>query len=96
MIFIEFPENLTTTNFIVRYRNVLEEDWYYIWIDIETLNILIQNFGIISTLIIPSKPICIDNPTTSKTICIKYCGANIKLICNNNKYMNISLLEQNY
>ena len=86
MIFIEFDCNFN--NNIIKYKNIDDDNWYYLYINIETLNLLINNFGIIYTN-------C-DNPSTSRTIDLKYCGADIKMICNNKTPFYIPLIEQNY
>ena len=96
MLFIEFQQNLNSGLNILRYRNVDDESWYYLYIDIETLNLLILNFGIISTCRNPTKYICCDNPSTSKTISLKYCGSEIKLCCGNKDSFYLPYLEQNY
>lgn len=96
MLLIEFEEHMIDGSNILKYRNVNENDWHYLYVDIETLNLLITNFGIISTKIFPTKKICIDNPSTSKHISIKYCGASIELYCGNKAKIYLPILEQNY
>ena len=97
MLFIEFQTEFNYGNDnILKYRNVNECDWYYMYIDIETLNLLVENFGIISTVQIPNIYRCIDNPTTGKEINLNYCGANIKMTCGNNTLFYLPYLEQNY
>lgn len=99
MIFIEFSIELNymDTN-ILKYRNVNDDIWYYLYIDIETLNLLVLNYGIISTYKILTKYTNCDNETTSKIIKLKYCGCPIKLYCLNNTNFNFNLhhIEQNY
>lgn len=96
MLLIEFEEHLIDGLNILKYRNVEDNNWYYIYIDIETLNLLVTNFGIISTKRFPTQNICLDNPSTSKHINIKYCGASIELYCGNNTKIYLPILEQNY
>jgi len=98
MIIIEFEPNLKDTFNIIKYRNVNNDEWYYLEIDLETLNLIITNFGIISTYKIPTIKTNCDNETTSKTIKLKYCNANILINCNSKMYQNLNLndLEQNY
>jgi hypothetical protein len=96
MLLIEFEQNLTDKLNLLKYRNVDDDNWYYLYIDIETLNLLLINFGIISTKRLPTQNICIDNYSTSKHINITFCGASIKLYCGNSTYINLSILEQNY
>ena len=96
MLLIEFDFNLNYGLNILKYRNVNDSNWYYLYIDIETLNLLLINFGIICTLRLPTKAICIDNPITSKNIKIKYCGAHIELYCGNNTLFYLPIMEQNY
>lgn len=96
MLLIEFNENLSDDLNILRYRNIEENKWYYLNIDVETLNLLLLNFGIYSTKIISNKKINIDNLTTSKNISLFYCGAKIEIYCGCNNKFNLSVLEQNY
>jgi hypothetical protein len=96
MLIIEFPHDLRSDMNIVMYRNIDDDIWYYLYIDIETLNLLIMNYGIISTHKIPTKYTNCDNPTTSKIIKLTYCGADIQLRCGNNTYFYIPDIEQNY
>ena len=37
-----------------------------------------------------------DNPSTSKTINLKYCNVNIVMYCNNNTSFYLPKIEQNY
>lgn len=98
MLLIEFEENITEGLNILKYRNVKDDNWYYLYIDIETLNLLVSNFGIISTKRIPTQYICADNPLTSKNIIMKFCNAPININCNNNTniFDYVTKLEQNY
>jgi hypothetical protein len=96
MLLLEFEDHLMDELNIVKYRNVAEDDWYYLYTDVETLNLLVSNFGIISTKRVPTQSICIDNPTTFKQIVMKYCGASIELCCGNNADVYLPILEQNY
>jgi hypothetical protein len=96
MLLIEFNENLSYGLNIIKYRNAKDNIWNYLHIDIETLHLLLLNFGIFSTKIIPNKKINIDNLTTSKNIIMKYCGAPIQLYCGCNDNFNLAILEQNY
>jgi hypothetical protein len=96
MLFIEFQTELNYDENILKYKNVDDDNWYYLYIDIETLNLLVTNFGIISTYKIPTKRICCDNETTSKNIKIIYCGASVELYCGDNSKFNLTKIEQNY
>jgi hypothetical protein len=96
MLFIEFQTNINSVINIVKYRNINDDIWYYLYIDIETLNLLVTNYGIISTYKIPTKITNCDNPTTSKIINLKYCGADIQLYCGNNTKFYLPYIEQNY
>lgn len=96
MLFIEFQTNLNSDLNILKYRDIENDSWYYLYIDIKTLNLLVTNYGIISTYKIPTKNTNCDNPTTSKIINLEYCGANIKLYCGNNTDFYIPYIEQNY
>lgn len=96
MLFIEFEENIIDGLNILRYRNIYDDNWYYLYIDIETLNLLLKNYGIVSTKRLPTHNICIDTPLTSKCINIIFCGAPIELYCGNNTSIHLPILEQNY
>ena len=96
MLFIEFEYNLKFGLNILKYRNVEDDIWYYLNIDIETLNLLVTNFGIISSLRIPTQFICVDSPLTSKNINVMLCDASIELYCGNNTYFYLPIMEQNY
>jgi len=96
MLFIEFQINLNNELNILKYRNIDDDSWYYLYIDIETLNLLVTNYGIISTWKIPTKITNADNPTTSKIINLKYFGADIQLFCGNNTPFYLPYIEQNY
>lgn len=97
MLFIEIQTEFNSgCNNIIKYRNIDNDNWFYMYIDIETLNSLIENFGIISTIQFPTKYRCADNLTTGKEINLKYCGANIKLYCGNYTYFYLPYIEQNY
>lgn len=98
MLIIEFSKNLGQ-NIVLKYRHVNEICWCYLFVDIETLNLLVKNFGIYSTvknINYTRKFSSIDNMSTSKDIYVKYCGAEIKISCQKNTYQNISALKQNY
>lgn len=71
-------------------------EWYYMYIDIETLNLLVQNFGIISTTRRPTGFTNCDNPSTGTEVHLKYCGANINLVCKNKTRFNLNHLEQDW
>lgn len=55
MLLIEFEEHITDGLNILKYINVEHDNWYYLYIDIETLNLLVTNFGIITTKRVPNK-----------------------------------------
>ena len=77
MLLIEFDYNFKYGLNIIKYRNVEDDKWYYLYIDIETLHTLVLHFGIISTYRMPTQQINVDNPFTSKKINMKFCGAGI-------------------
>lgn len=95
MIFIEFEQNLTCNGLnIIKYRNVedMVADWHYLYMDVETLHLLITHFGIISTMRLPAQPI-------SKHISLQYCGAPINMYCGNNTQPTsrcLRTLDHNY
>ena len=97
MLLIEFDTNLTYGENILKYRNTNEDYWHHLYIDIETLNLLVRNFGIMATLRFPGLPISCDNPITCRTIdYINYCGAKIEMYCGNNGRFYIPDIGQNY
>jgi hypothetical protein len=96
MIIIEFENNITYGLNILKYRDINDDNWYYVYIDIETLNILLRNFGIISTLRLSTQKFNIDNPCTSKNIIMSYCNTNIQIYCGNNTYFYLPKLEENF
>jgi hypothetical protein len=73
MIILEFHTNIEYGMNIVKYKNRTDNDWHHLYIDIETLNLLIRNFG------------NCDSPTMPKIIELNYCGADISLICGNKR-----------
>ena len=96
MLLIEFDCDLKYELNILKYRNVDDDAWEYLYIDIETLSILLANFAIISTLRFNIDYICLDMPYTDKRIQLKYCGADIELYCGNNAAFYLPIMEQNY
>lgn len=80
MILIEFPKDLCQENIPIKYRNIDDHDWSYLECDIQTLSLLLSNFGIVSTTLYRYGPQCLDNPTTGLTISATYCGAEISLV----------------
>lgn len=96
MLIIEFQINLNYGVNILKYRNIEDDIWYYLYIDIETLNLLVTNYGIISTYKIPTIFTNCDNQTTSKIIKLQYCGSDIQLCCGNNTSFYLPYIEQNY
>ena len=99
MLFIEIPICLSSGQNIIKYRNIRDDSWYYLYIDIETLNLLIMNFGIISTYRIPGKKSTCDNPTTGTIVKVNYCGADIEMHCGSKLggyHLALSYLDQNY
>ena len=100
MLFIEFQPTLHDGLNLLKYRNIDDDIWYYMYIDIETLHLLLTNFGIISTRRIPGKFTNCDNPSTSPIVNINYCGANIQSWCGQYSADKIPRclqhIEQNY
>jgi len=62
--------------------------------DIETLNLLVTNYGIISTCKMPTVSTSCDNPTTGDVVKLKYCGADVQLHCGNNTPFHLPHLEK--
>ncbi len=97
MLLLGIPEYIEYGNKnVVKYRNVESEEWFYIYMDIETINLLLRNYGVISTKQIPSVYRCCDNPTTGKTVRLNYCGAKLQIECGNDSKFYLPVLEQNY
>lgn len=99
MLLVDFPIELQYGDNIVRYREVESSDWYYLHMDIETLNLLIQNYGLISTVRTPTGFTNCDNPTTGAEICVKYAGVDIVMVCKgpyNEGYKALRYIEQDY
>lgn len=96
MIFIEIQQKWNNNMNIIKYRNISDDKWYYMYIDIETLNILLQKFGIISVVRNPTGFTNADKPTTGNEIKIKYCGAYINLFCKNKTRFNLNCIEQDW
>lgn len=96
MLFLEFSPDLGQSN-LVKYRNTTDGEWYYLFMDMETLHLLLQNFAVISTMRLRTQSICCDNLTTSKTIRATYYGAEINLFCGPGcRGFDLADLEQNY
>ena len=96
MLLLEFnPKILNGDKIIVRYKTVNSNEWVFLYLDIETLNLLLNNFGIIGCVTEINNR-CIDNQRTGKTIELSYCGAQIHMFCGNNSHVDLRLLEQNY
>lgn len=98
MIFIEFQKEFNYGTNILKYRNIDDDSWYYMYIDLETLNLLVQNYGVYGTIQYPTISRNIDNPSSGKDIKINYCGTEINLHCGNNYnyYSILDKFEQNY
>ena len=82
MLIIEFSPNIKYGSNLLKYRNIDDNKWYTLHINIETLGLLVDNFGIIS------------NDYQKKAV-IKYCGAQLELQCGNNSDFWLPLIEQN-
>jgi hypothetical protein len=98
ILLIEFEARWKNGLNKIRYRGVEEKTWNYLDVDIETLNLLVKHFGIISTCSMYNgqRIKCIDNLTTSTEIQMKYCDAEIKLQCKNKDKFYLPILEQQY
>ena len=99
MLFIEFPIELTHGNTnIVKYRNINDNSWYYMYMDVETLNLLVQNYGIVGTKRMPTGFTNADNGTTSNVIKLSYSGAAIEFHCHESRLYVEALthIEQAY
>ena len=99
MLFIEIPQEFDYGDKnIIKYKNVNDDKWYYLYIDIETLNLLVSNYGIISCVQEIGHRY-VDSPLTGDEVYLEYCGAKIKLYCKNGlrKYnFNYACLEKDY
>jgi hypothetical protein len=82
MIIIEFEENIKNNEkILLNYRDINNDNWQYLYIDLETLNLLISYVGIISINRFTNKNITSDNGTLSEDIAINYCGSEIIVSC---------------
>lgn len=82
MLIIEFSPNIKYGSNLLKYRNIDDNKWYTIHIDIETLSLLLENFGIISN-------------EYQKKVIVNYCGSKIEMYCDNNSKFHLPILEQN-
>ena len=94
MLLIEFQTNLHDGLHILKYRNIDDKDWRYLHIDMETLHLLVSNYGIVSTCRMPTGYTNCDNPTTSKQMNLTYCGAAIQFFCGNTSAFDVQCIEQ--
>lgn len=69
MLIIEFSPNIKYGSNLLKYRNINDNKWYTLHINIETLGLLLRNFGIIKN-------------DDEKKAMVKYCGAKIELYYN--------------
>lgn len=96
MIFIELEREWNYGENLIKYRDENSEEWYYMYIDIETMSHLLYNFGIISALRVPTRYCTMDNPWTGRNVIVKYCGAEVTMICNNNMRITYHSMATNY
>jgi hypothetical protein len=96
MLLIEFAYNLQYGLNILKYRDALDHNWYYLYIDIETLHLLLINFGVLSTYRIPTQVFSLDTPLTSTKINVTFSGAPLQLYCDSNAHFYLPIMEQNY
>ena len=95
MLLLEFSNNIKNDNIIIRYKNINDYIWEYLTIDFITLNLLIQNYSILSTNKYDNNKLysSCDNPSTGKICELNYYGANIKIGCNS-IIINNNILKQ--
>lgn len=104
MLFIEFnfEQNNFNEEITIRYRHVDSIEWFYLQIDILTLNHLLLKYGILQIWRFPYKLICADNPITGKQVKMKWNGAEISMVCGYGNHFDTSYnnalrkIEQNY
>ena len=90
MLLIEFNSNLDEDNNIVKYRNIDETEWKYLYCDINYGIMIAKQYNKITNL---------DNGCSLDETNIKYCEADILLKCNkkiNKKLMVYNAMEQRY
>jgi hypothetical protein len=87
MLLIEFKQKVDE-KITILYKEIDDNNWYSMNINLETLNLLLLNFGIIGK--IQSTPF----ETASKNIKLNYCGADISLYCGDNSPFYLPLLER--
>ncbi len=95
MLFIEIPYELLNGLNRITYRSIDEDTWQTMYIDVETLNLLLQNYGVISTA--PreiGRRVSVDRPETSRNLKLEYCGAEINLYCGNKSEIYLPLIVQ--
>lgn len=84
VVIIEFNYmQYTENNIAVRYKDSSTDEWHCITIDIRTLGLLIENFGMIACEYNPytsTRP-NLDNGTTNIWAHVNYCGAPITIPC---------------
>ena len=78
MVIIEIQKKLYYgNNNLVKYKNENDCEWNYLYTDIETINLLISNFGINQ---IKTDPVCFSD--NDKYISAIYCDVDIHMKCN--------------
>jgi hypothetical protein len=97
MLMIEFRKNFTYGGLnILRYRDIDGGcSWNYLFIDLETLTLLLANFSIPfndNRLFVDGFNVDYDIPilTIPEKIKVDYCGAEIELKCNDNIFSTIT------
>ncbi len=82
MLLVEFPMNIQQNWVVIKYRDMNDDNmWHLMEIDIETLHLLLSNFGIIGLRRMPMNKIISDNGTLSPDIKVNFCGASITMPC---------------
>ena len=84
MLIIEFAQNLTSELIAVRYKENVNDEWSVIDMDIKTLNLFVQNFGIIA-----QGSELLDSPQTGSEFTVNYCGCLVKIKCRDSPCQNI-------
>jgi hypothetical protein len=104
MILIDFNYNITNeSEILIKYRNFNEDVWYNMLIDIKTLSVLINNFGIACVNYLYNlynKEINLDIGRNLDNCDVNYCGYKLTLYLrnyNHKKYIeSVKEMTKNY
>ena len=82
MIVLEFDIDWNCGFNRVAYKHEMDPQWNYMYVNMETLALLLHHYGVVSTKHLPGKKyVNLDNGTTGRQIQMKFCGADIMIEC---------------